>query len=92
MRRLVIAIALASLMALSAGLASAQTPDHHPLFDKMDTNHDGFLTKDEIQKKFPKFTDEMFKQADTDHDGKLTVAEWQAFVKARRGAKQGTGM
>ncbi|WP_243311131.1 EF-hand domain-containing protein [Fundidesulfovibrio agrisoli] len=81
-------IAFAFLL-LSSTAAFAQTADRHPLFDRMDANKDGYLTKDEVQKQFPKFTDEMFQQADTNHDGKLTVAEWQAFARAKRAERKG---
>ena len=79
--------AIILLLSLSAP-ALAQNPDRHPLFDRMDANRDGFLTKDEMQKQFPKFTDEMFQQADTNHDGKLTVAEWQTFARAKRAERK----
>ncbi|WP_243359400.1 EF-hand domain-containing protein [Fundidesulfovibrio terrae] len=92
MRHRLFASALMLMLGLAATSAFAQTPDRHPFFDKMDANKDGFLTKDEVQARFPKFTDEMFKQADVNGDGKLTVAEWQAFVKGRRAARQGAGM
>ena len=83
--------ALAFLL-LSSTAAFGQTPDRHPLFDRMDANHDGYLTKDEVQKQFPKFTDEMFQQADTNHDGKLSVAEWQAFARAKRAERKAGSM
>ncbi|MBI4803989.1 MAG: EF-hand domain-containing protein [Desulfovibrio sp.] len=89
MRRSLLVFALAGILALFVTAAFAQNPDHHPLFDKMDTNKDGFLTKEEIQKRFPKFTDEMMKQADTNGDGKLTVAEWRTFAKAKRAEHRG---
>jgi len=79
---------LAGLCALAAAPACAQTADKHPLFDRMDANKDGFLTREEIRARFPRFTDEMFAQADTGKDGKLTVAEWQAFARQAR-AKRG---
>ncbi|MFP5239214.1 MAG: EF-hand domain-containing protein [Acidobacteriota bacterium] len=83
--------ALAFLL-ISSTAAIAQTPDRHPLFDRMDVSKDGYLTKDEVQKQFPKFTDEMFKQADTNHDGKLTVAEWQGFARAKRAERKAGSM
>jgi len=81
--------AMAGILIVSATAACAQTQGRHPYFDRMDVNKDGFLTKEEVQKQFPKFTDEMFKQADTSHDGKLTVQEWQTFAKARRAERKG---
>lgn len=89
MHRRCAAWALAGFCALAAVPADAQTPDRHPLFDKMDANKDGTLTKGEIQARFPRFTDEMFVQADTDKDGKLTVAEWQTFARQMRGKRSG---
>lgn len=75
------------VLVFSATVALAQGKGNHPYFDRMDVNKDGFLTKEEVQKQFPRFTDEMFKQADTNGDGKLTLEEWQTFARARRAAK-----
>lgn len=81
------------LFALSVTPGMAQTQGSHPFFDRMDTDKSGSLSKEEVQKQFPKFTDDMFKQADANGDGKLSVAEWQAFAKAKRAErKSASGM
>ncbi|MGE4506385.1 MAG: EF-hand domain-containing protein [Desulfovibrionaceae bacterium] len=76
------------LMILSATACLAQTAGNHRFFDRMDTDKSGSLSKQEVQKQFPKFTDDMFKQADTNSDGKLSVAEWQTFAKAKRAERK----
>ena len=78
---------LCCVLAFSATAALAQGKGNHPYFDRMDANKDGLLTKEEVQKQFPRFTDEMFKQADVNGDGKLTLEEWQTFARARRAGK-----
>jgi len=57
------------VLILSSTAAFAQTPDHHPLYGKVDTNKDGFLTKEEVQNRFSNPTGEMPKQTDTNGDG-----------------------
>ena len=68
------------------------------LFKKLDLNHDGFVTKDEIatsQSQFdartakdaPKRVARMFERLDTNHDGQITAAEIEAARAARLAAK-----
>ncbi|GAB6035664.1 hypothetical protein JCM15519_02230 [Fundidesulfovibrio butyratiphilus] len=76
------------LSVFSATAGMAQSLENHPLFDRMDTDKSGSLSKGEVQKRFPKFTDDMFKQADANHDGTLSVAEWQTFAKAKRAERK----
>jgi Ca2+-binding EF-hand superfamily protein len=68
------------------------------LFKELDSNHDGFVTKEEIaaqQQRFderaakaaPKRAEKMFDRMDTDHDGKITQAEIDAARAARAAAK-----
>ena len=50
----------------------------HALFrrwDKLDTNHDGFVSKDEYLRE----ASERFDLADTNHDGKLSKEEAETF-------------
>lgn len=62
--------------------ASAAGPEKampaYPEFSKLDTNRDGFLSRDETRK-ITGF-DKAFKEADDDRDGKLDAAE---FTKAQ---------
>jgi hypothetical protein len=45
------------------------------MFDKTDTNHDGFLSKDEMEASQKARLDEMFTLTDTNKDGKLSPEE-----------------
>jgi hypothetical protein len=83
MRKQVIAFVTAVMLTVFAAAGWAQTPGNHPVFDSMDADHVGYVTKEQVQARFPKFTDEMFLEADTKGDGKLTLEEWQAFIKSR---------
>ncbi|GFK92253.1 hypothetical protein NNJEOMEG_00075 [Fundidesulfovibrio magnetotacticus] len=70
----------------------AQSTGKHPLFDRLDADKDGYLTKSEIQKQFPSFTNAMFAQADADRDGKLSLGEWQPFVREMKARRQAGGL
>lgn len=47
-------------------------------FDKIDTNHDGFLTRDELQAAHQAMARAHWAKIDTDGDGKISRAEAQA--------------
>ncbi len=66
------------------------------MFNKLDSNHDGFVTKaeiaalqsqfdDRIAKSAPKRAARMFDKLDADHDGKITEAE-AAGARSAKGA------
>ena len=69
------------------------------MFGRLDTNHDGFVTKAEIdaleaqraakiEQRAQRFDpDKIFAQIDADHDGKITTAEAAAARNARAQAK-----
>jgi hypothetical protein len=48
------------------------------MFDEMDTNHDGVISKEESTA----FGARKFDERDANHDGKVTKAEWIAFNEA----------
>lgn len=61
------------------------------IFEQLDTNHDGYITQDEIAAftrltgDNPRITDrvtKMFADADANHDGKVSAAEARARVDA----------
>ena len=56
-------------------------------FDAADSNHDGFLTRDEAAKGLPRIA-KHFDAIDTDHDGKLSLQEVAQFLAAKRKAKE----
>lgn len=56
-------------------------------FDSMDTNSDGFITRNEIEEYLndPEMEEEIekfFQQADSDSDGNITIEEYREFVKS----------
>jgi Ca2+-binding EF-hand superfamily protein len=71
------------------------------MFAKLDTNHDGFITKDElnaietsreqkVEQRAQRFDpSKVFDRLDTNHDGKITVAEADAARSQRAQAKGG---
>jgi hypothetical protein len=104
------ALLLAATIGLGATPSFAQTPPAapapvvaphaggpgHGFFEEADTNHDGFLTKDEMRAAQDKKLDEMFARLDTNKDGKLSKEELQKGheemrnkMRERLQAKQG---
>jgi Ca2+-binding EF-hand superfamily protein len=71
------------------------------MFSKLDANHDGFITKDElstveaqraqnIEERAAKFDpSKIFDRIDANHDGKITLAEVNALRSKRAGAAAG---
>ncbi|BBF80636.1 EF-hand domain-containing protein [Asticcacaulis excentricus] len=63
----------------NGGPGPRMTPDER--FARMDTNKDGFITRDEFKGRRP----EAFDMMDANKDGKLTKDEMIAFMKERMG-------
>jgi hypothetical protein len=59
----------------TTGQGAKMTGD--PNWDSLDTNNDGYLTKDELQGS-PGLVHN-FDKIDTDHDGKVSMSEWKAY-------------
>lgn len=76
------AIAASTVALLAASCAHAQNSDRlsGALFDRMDTNSDGTITKDEAQAARTR----LFDRLDADNDGFVTTAEAET-ARARRG-------
>jgi Ca2+-binding EF-hand superfamily protein len=55
-------------------------------FSRLDTNHDGVITKEEHSAAAEARVDKMFAAVDTNHDGKITQDELRASAEARRAA------
>lgn len=77
-------LALVGISALLlASPVFAEDGDHSKHFNKVDTNADGFVSKDEFMKR----ADDRFSKTDADKDGKLSKDERKAaweHMKAKR--------
>ena len=87
------ALAMTALLALSGAAFAQGTPEDpskhtgtadqgdamtgDATWDALDSNKDGYLTKDELKGSPALVTH--FDKIDTDHDGKLSQAEWKAY-------------
>jgi Ca2+-binding EF-hand superfamily protein len=56
-------------------------------FDAADSDHDGFLSRDEATKSMPRIA-KNFDAIDTNHDGKLSPQEIAQFLAAKRKARE----
>lgn len=56
-------------------------------FGAADSNHDGFLTRDEAAKGLPRIA-KHFDTVDTDHDGKLSPQEVAQFLAVKRKTRE----
>ena len=91
---ILLALSLALAMPLYAGHKGnkGQTKPkltQEQIFEKKDTNHDGFLSKEEFMahKKKPAKAEKHFAKMDTNGDGKLSLAEFTA-KKGHKGHKK----
>ena len=59
----------------TTGQSSKMTGDNE--WNNLDTNNDGYLTKEELQGSPALVTH--FDKIDTDHDSKISMSEWKAY-------------
>jgi Ca2+-binding EF-hand superfamily protein len=68
---------LATLALIGLGACASQSnQSNHPVadaFDRADTNHDGYLSKDEAS---DYLVNQIFDSRDANHDGRMTAEEW----------------
>ncbi len=57
---------------------------HEALFDQLDTNEDGSITKDEVPEDQQRLLKRLFNNGDTDADGRLSRQEFLAALKEKR--------
>jgi Ca2+-binding EF-hand superfamily protein len=100
MRRILTALATTLAVVALPHYAAAQDgkaperPDPQRMFNRLDANHDGVITKDEVPAGMPERLKNLLLRADRDHDGKITKREFMAAVHpqpanpARDGAAQ----
>ncbi len=62
--------------------AHAADADSLALFDRLDANHDGQLTTDEVPAEKERLLKRLLRTADADHDGKLSQQEFVAGLSA----------
>ncbi len=55
-------------------------------FDAADTDHDGFLSRDEAAKGMPRVA-KHFDDIDANHDGKVSVQEIASYLSSKRAAR-----
>jgi hypothetical protein len=89
MKRIIGALAMAlAVVALpqSAAAKDAKRPERpnpEALFNRLDANHDGFITRDEIPAAMPERLKNLLREADVNHDGKIAKRELLAAINAR---------
>lgn len=94
-----LSISIMGLLALGAA-AHAQAPNGSRMekartelqkrFDAADTNKDGKLTREEAQAKMPKVY-KNFDAIDASHAGAISLADIEAFVVSKKGARRPAG-
>ncbi len=89
MQRIIGALAMALAVVALPQLAAAQDgrrperPNPEALFNRLDANHDGVITPDEIPAAMPDRLKHLLREADTNHDGRITKQELIAAIRAR---------
>jgi len=68
--------------------AAGRTPGSEALFDRLDRNKDGFVTRDEARDATE--LQGRFAELDKDNDGKLSLGEMRGLDSDRRGAAGST--
>lgn len=58
------------------GAPTGRPSDIPPLFNELDTNKDGYITRDEAKRSAD--TTARFDEIDTNRDGRISVSEWKA--------------
>lgn len=63
--------------------STGRPADMPPLFKELDTNKDGYITRDEAKRSAD--TTARFDEIDTDHDGRISVLEWKTAEDRKLG-------
>ena len=78
-------LALACLVSPTANAQQAPRPSPEEIFKRMDKNHDGKITIDEL----PPERRDNFRRIDTNGDGAISLEEHLAFLTGRKGPPKG---
>ncbi len=80
-------IPLALTSFVRAAEEEADKTEEKTLFDRLDTNSDGFVTEDEVEGEQLRLFERLLRRADDDEDGKLNREEFQAGTANREPAQ-----
>ncbi|HVX04615.1 MAG TPA: EF-hand domain-containing protein [Rhodanobacteraceae bacterium] len=83
---LLAALSLTACAATGGGRSQAAAEKAQERFAAADTNHDGYLSRDEAAQGTPRLSAH-FDEIDSDHDGLLSKQEIIAFIQQRRGSR-----
>jgi Ca2+-binding EF-hand superfamily protein len=84
----VLALVTSTAMADHHGEERGEERKRHHKFEMVDTNSDGFVSRDEMFEAHRNRVDDMFERADGDQDGKLSKDEMKAAKKKLRSRMQ----
>lgn len=104
-RAIAVLLSLSSLLLLAAAARTADESDskkrsevgstaanNTALFDKLDANHDSFITSDEVPQESRRLFDRLLRRGDKNSDGKLSRDEFtSAMSEDRPAAEQAAG-
>jgi Ca2+-binding EF-hand superfamily protein len=79
-----VTLAPAALLAADPAASAGGPRGEGQWFNRLDTNHDGVITKDEATAASDARVAKIFDKLDTNHDGMITQDEMRAAAEARR--------
>jgi len=71
--------------------STTSATDNAALFERLDTNHDGFITSEEVPQESRRLFDRLLRRGDKNRDGKLSREEFTAALTEESTPEQPTG-